>query len=173
LLALAPDGGQPLWTLSPRADGLPHLHDASAVAAGPDGEAYLAIVQTGVTWGFWLYRMAATGDIEWEQTEADFILGPTTTWSITGLDTTTDHLIVAGNFREEEIGQGISWSKVWLANLDLSGQGRCIDSHTWKNAHIIPASTYGYALANGPNGSVTVGEITDGPENYLWVGGFE
>jgi hypothetical protein len=43
----------------------------------------------------------------------------------------------------------------------------------WQNAHIIPASTFNYGLGEGPNGSATVGEIVDGPENYLWVEGFE
>jgi hypothetical protein len=173
LLAYAPDGGQPLWTLSPQVNGLAHLHDAAGVAAGPEGEAYFSVVQPGVAWGFWLTRVAATGDVEWELTEADFIYGPTTDWTVTGLAATDDHLVIGGNFREEEIGQGISWSEVWVANVGFDGQGQCIESHTWQNAHIIPASTFSYGLGLAPGGSVTVGEIVDGPENHLWVGGFE
>jgi hypothetical protein len=173
LLAYSPNGGQPLWTVSPHVNGLAHLHDAAAVAAGPEGEAYFAVVQPGVSEGFWLTRIAATGDIEWQLTEEDFIYGSTDGWTVTGLSSTDTHLTVSGNFVEEEIGQAIYWSNVWVANVGFDGQGQCIESHTWQNAHIIPASTFGYGLGDGPNGSVTVGEIIDGPENYLWVGGFE
>ncbi len=172
LLAYEPDGDEG-WKLAPRADGTPHLHEGGPVATGPEGEIYFVVSTPAMVSAFWLYRVTPSGDIEWEQAEDYFKYGPTNSWRVAGLDARGSQLTIGGTFLEEEIGQSISWANVWVANVDFAGQGLCIDSHTWQNVHIIPASTHAYGLSRGPNGTVAVGEILDGPENYLWVGGFE
>jgi hypothetical protein len=174
LLRFGPDGGAPQWKVSPHASGSPHLHEVRAVAAGPDGEAYAAFYQGGTPWSFWLERISQSGDVEWTLTNQDFVYAPTDEWLIAGLAIAQDGtLTIGGRLSNEEVGQAITWSEAWIANVSLDGVGQCIEAHTWQNTHIIPARTFGYGLAEGPNGAVMVGEVIDGPENYLWVGGFE
>ncbi|HVH99779.1 MAG TPA: hypothetical protein VM869_13750 [Enhygromyxa sp.] len=174
LLRFGPDGGAAQWQISPKASGSPHLHDVVAVAAGPEGEAYAVTYQSGNTWGFWLERISTSGDIEWALTHEDFVYEPTDTWLIAGLAIAQDGtLTVGGRLTNAEPEHAITWSEAWIANVSLDGVGQCIYAHTWENTHIIPAGTFGYGIAEGPNGAIVVGEIIDGPENYLWVGGFE
>ncbi|PRP95397.1 hypothetical protein ENSA5_39820 [Enhygromyxa salina] len=173
LLEFGPDGGAAQWKLAPGSSDDPHIHSSGGVAAGPDGEAYFAMVQANGIERLWLHRVSASGEVEWTMTEDDFVYEPTRGWSITGLDIGADgNLTIGGSLRNEETGEGIDWSEVWVANISRAGQGVCIEAHTWQNEHIIPASTFNYGLAEGPGGTVVVGEIRDGPENYLWVGGF-
>lgn len=174
VLRFGPDGGSPTWQLAPHADGGAHLHDVSAVAVGPSGETYFAVQQTSPATTFWLHRVDAGGVGEWEQAAEVFEHAATSEWFVTGIELAHDGtLSVGGRLTDEEVGQGISWSEVWLATLELDGAGQCLASHTWQNTHIIPASTIGYAFAEGPAGAIAVGEIVDGPENYYWFGGFE
>lgn len=173
LLAYGPDGGAEQWQLSPHATGGSHVHEFVGVAAGPDNEVYFAMYQTTGIWRFWLHRASAAGAPEWELSEEDFVFEPTKNWSVAGLAVSDDAMLtIGGSLSNEETGQGINWSEAWVANISLDGVGQCIGSHTWKNAHIIPASTFNYGLGEGPNGTVVVGEVRDGPENYLWLGGF-
>src|SRR5690606_17757440 len=86
LLAYPADGGQPTWSLQPKADGSPHLHESRALAAGPDGEAYYVVAQPGELWDFWLMRTSAVGDIEWEMRGEDFQSTKTDDWMVWGLD---------------------------------------------------------------------------------------
>src|SRR5690606_20156648 len=174
LLRYGPDGGAAQWQISPRADGSAHLHEVVAVTAGPDGEGYFVTYQGGNVWSFWLNRVAASGELEWELSHEDFVYHPTDSWLVAGLAIADDgSLTIGGRLTNEEVGQAISWSEVWIANITLAGVGECIAAHTWENTHIIPARTFGYGLAEGPSGAVVVGEILDGPENYLWIGGFK
>ncbi|KIG19015.1 BNR repeat domain protein [Enhygromyxa salina] len=173
VLAYGPEGGAEQWQLSPHATGGAHLHRSVGVAAGPENEVYFAVYQSTGIWRFWVHRASAAGELGWELTEEDFVYSPTKDWGVAGLAVSDAGLLtIGGSLRNEEIGQGISWSEAWVANLSLTGEGQCIGAHTWKNTHIIPASTYNYGLAEGPSGTVVVGEVRDGPENYLWVGGF-
>ncbi|MFO7561937.1 MAG: hypothetical protein R6X02_04795 [Enhygromyxa sp.] len=174
LLRFGPEGGAPQWKIAPKANGSPHLHDAVALTVGPEGEAYLVTYQSSNLWSFWLNRVSTAGELEWEMTHEDFVFPPTNNWQVAGLAIADDgSLTIGGRLINEEVGEAISWSEVWIANISLSGVGQCIATHTWQNTHIIPARTFGYGLAEGPNGAVVVGEIRDGPENYLWVGGFK
>lgn len=168
------EGGSPQWRLAPREDGSDHLHAVVAVTGGPEGEAYFVVHQAADPSPFWLYRVAGDASIEWELTRADFEFTPTDGWQVSGLDIAADgSLTIGGRLLNEEVGQAIQWSEAWTANIRLDGFGECLSTHTWKNTHIIPASTYAYGFAEGPNGVIAVGEVIDGPENYLWVGGFE
>lgn len=174
VLRFGPDGGSPVWQLSPHADGGAHIHDVSALAVGAAGETYFAVDQSGNFATFWIHRADAQGNLEWELPAEVFVFEPTSEWYVTSLELALDGtLTVAGRLVDEEVGQAISWSEAWVATLGLDGVGQCIASHTWKNAHIIPASTIAYAFAEGPNGAIAVGEVIDGPENYLWFGGFD
>lgn len=174
LLRFGPDGGSPQWQIAPKANGSPHRHEVVALTAGPEGEAYAVTYQSGNVWSFWLERISPSGEIEWALTHADFVYAPTDSWLVAGLAIADDGtLTIGGRLTNEEVGQAISWSEVWIANVTLDGVGECIAAHTWQNTHIIPARTFGYGLAEGPNGAVVVGEVVDGPENYLWVGGFK
>ena len=163
-----------LWRFAPQANGEAHEHSNSAVLAGPDEEAYVVLRQTSGEWAFWLYRVDASGQIEWELSEQDFVYGTTDNWDVNGLELRENGQIsIGGTLIEEEVGQAISWSEVWVANLTRDGQGQCIESHTWQNENIIPASTFGYGFAEGPGGTAVIGEIRNGPTNYLWVGGYK
>ncbi|MFV8755650.1 hypothetical protein ACNOYE_34295 [Nannocystaceae bacterium ST9] len=171
LLKYGPDGGAEQWRLAPKDDGSEHLQEVVAVAAGPEGEAYFVVYEPEV-WS--LYRASSAGSVEWELTQDDFMFSPTSAWQISDLAiSAAGTLTIGGRLIDEEVGQSISWSEAWLADIRLDGVGECISSHTWKNTHIIPASTYAYAFAEGPDGVIAVGEVVDGPENYLWFGGFE
>ena len=168
------DDGSEQWSVQPKANGNAHFHTVAGIAGGPDGEGYFVIAQSGNVWSFWLDRISSAGDAEWELDQDDFVYAPTDNWLVSGLAIADDQtLTVGGRLSNEEVGQAISWSEAWIANVSLDGVGQCIAAHTWTNTHIIPASTYGYGLAEGPNGAVMVGEVIDGPENHLWVGGFE
>ncbi len=174
LLKYGSAGGAEQWRLAPREDGSDHLHEVVAVEGGPEGEAYFVVFEGGDLGGFWLYRASAAGSVEWELSLADFTFEPTDGWLVSGLDLAEKGtLTIGGRLTNEEVGQAISWSEAWIADIQLDGVGECLSTHTWKNTHVIPASTYAYAFAEGPNGVVAVGEIIDGPENYLWLGGFE
>ena len=167
--------GTEQWAINPKADNTAHLHLVTAVAAGPDGEAYAAVARTGNTATFWLNQLSSSGTVGWEMVSEDFVFSAAVDdFIVAGLELADDgSLTVGGRLSAEEIGQGISWSEAWIANVGLDGVGQCIASHTWANTHIIPARTFAYGLAEGPNGAVVVGEVLDGPENYLWVGGFK
>ncbi len=172
ILRFAPDGAQQ-WAIRPKADGTKHLHEIAALTAGRDGEAYAAIEKNGNVPTFWVSRFSPAGEPVWELAEDVFAYAPTDNWEVEGLALAADGtLSVGGRMTNEEVGQGISWSETWLANVDLDGVGQCLFAHTWQNTNIIPASTYAYGLAEGPGGAVLVGEIVNGPQNYLWVGGF-
>jgi hypothetical protein len=174
LLKYGAGGGAEAWRLAPQEDGGDHLHEVVAVAAGPEGEAYFVIHQSSEPGFFWLYRAAADASIEWEMNRDDFEFMPTSGWVVSGLDLAdAGSLTIGGRLINEEVGQAISWSEAWVADIRLDGVGECLAHHTWKNAHIIPASTSAYGFAEGRNGVVVVGEVIDGPENYLWLGGFE
>jgi hypothetical protein len=174
VLRFGPEGGSPSWQLSPHADAGAHIHGVSALAVGPSGETYFAVQQSTPATSFWLHRASAAGSLEWELAAAVFEHAPTSEWNVTSLELALDGtLTVAGRLIDEEVGQGISWSEAWMATLGLDGVGQCLASHTWKNAHIIPASTIAYAFAEGPAGAIAVGEVVDGPENYYWFGAFE
>lgn len=172
LLAFSADGAEQ-WDIRPKQDGNAHSHFVQAMTAGPDGEAYAVIYDDGATPGFWLMRLAGDGSIGWELTEEDFTFAPTTGWTVADLDIGTDgQLTVAGRMTNEEVGQGIDWTESWVANLELDGTGTCLSAHTWQNTHIIPANTRAYGMAEGPNGAILGGEVIDGPENRLWIGGY-
>jgi hypothetical protein len=174
LLKFGPDGGSAVWQLAPREDGSDHLQEVVAVVAGPENEAYFVVFQGAEPSSFWLYRVSPEGEVEWELDREAFQFAPTDGWVVTGLDIADEgHLTIGGRLTNEEVGQAITWSEAWIANIRLDGVGECLAHHTWKNTHIIPASTLAYGFAEGPEGVVVVGEIVDGPENYLWVGGFE
>lgn len=174
LLQFGAGGGSNQWRLAPREDGSTHLHDVVGVAGGADGEVYFVVHQGADPSPFWFYRAAGDGSIEWELTREDFEFPPTSGWIVSGLDLADDGSVtIGGRLTNEEVGQAIDWSEAWIANIRLDGVGTCIAHHTWKNTHIIPASTFAYGFAEGPNGVVLAGEVVDGPENYLWVGGFD
>jgi hypothetical protein len=173
LLKYGPDGGVAQWKAAPKADGSAHLHDVVAVTGGPDGEAYFVVNRGGNVSGFWLSRISPAGEIEWEMSHADFTHGVTDNWRVAGLAIADDGLLtVGGRMTNKEPEHAISWSEAWVANITLAGAGQCIAMHTWENDKIIPARTFAYGLAEGPNGAVLIGEIINGPENYLWIGAF-
>lgn len=174
VLRFGSEGGAPQWRLAPRADAGNHLHEVTALTVGPDGEAYFALYQSGGLWAFWVYRASDAGSVEWELASDAFVFEPTDEWLVTDMAMAADGtLTVGGRLLDEEVGQSITWSEAWLATIGLDGAGECLTSHTWQNAHIIPASTFAYAFAEGPSGAIAVGEIIDGPENYFWFGGFD
>ncbi len=83
-------------------------------------------------------NFAAVGKIE----SASDVYDPTDEWSVAGLEVSDEgSLTIGGRLTNEEVGEGISWSEVWIANIGLDGVGECIASHTWQNTHIIPAGT--------------------------------
>jgi hypothetical protein len=167
--------GTEQWAINPRADGTAHIHTLAAVAAGPEGEAYVATTRSGNASTFWLNRVSVSGELDWEMIADDFVFAPTVSnFVVAGLDLADDGtLTVGGRLTNEETGQGISGSEAWIANVGLDGVGQCIASRTWENTNIIPARTFGYGFAEGPNGAVVVGEVLNGPQNYLWLGGFK
>lgn len=174
LLKFGVDGGTEQWRVAPREDDTDHLHEIVAVVAGPESEAYFVVAQVADPSSFWLYRVAADASIDWELSREEFEFSPTSGWLVSSLDIADEgSLTVGGRLTNEEVGQAITWSEAWVANVGFDGTRQCLSTHTWKNAHIIPASTFAYGFAEGPNGVIAVGEIIDGPENHLWFGGFE
>ena len=158
VLEFAADGSEQ-WVVTPKGGGGAHVHEVLALTAGPEGEAYVTIYKSGAAAGFWLMRMSPAGEPGWELSEQDFLYGATDNWTVADLDIGEDGtLTVGGRLTNEEVGQAISWSEAWVANISLDEVGECLASHTWQNTHIIPASTYGYGFAEGPNGLVAVGE---------------
>jgi hypothetical protein len=173
LLKFGADGGAEQWRLAPQEDGSDHLHEVVAVVGGPESEAYFVVYEASDA-SFWLYRAAADASIDWVLDREAFEFNETSGWVVTSLDIADEgSLTIGGRLTKEENAQALAWSEAWVANIRLDGAGECLSTHTWENPQIIPASTYAYALAEGPNGVVAVGEIINGPENYLWVGGFD
>ncbi|NVB39787.1 PQQ-like beta-propeller repeat protein [Pseudenhygromyxa sp. WMMC2535] len=174
LVAFGPDGGEPSWAVSPRASGSAHTHYGTVAAAGPENEGYFVIRQTGANPRSWIYRVSADGQVEWELEDELFEFAPTSNWIFAGLDVAEDDsLTISGRLTNEEVGQSLDWSEVFVANFSRAGEGECMETHTWDNDRIVPASSYGYGMAEGPDGAVVVGEVINGPENYLYIAAFK
>lgn len=174
LLKFAADGGKPLWTASPLADGSEHKHNIGPLAVGPDGEIAMGVVRDGPGATFWVFRLSPDGGAPtWSRTRDDFIVAGED-WFLSGLGIYPDGNIVVGGSWLDDVSQADSgWWELWSTRLDPQGTKRCHVSVRAPGEDLVPPSIYPADLVAGPGGvALATGELVEGGESSVWTGRF-
>jgi len=174
LLKFPPDGGKPLWSASPLADGGKHHHDFRALAVGPDGEIVMAADRGGAAPTFWIFRYGPDGgEPTWTRTRDDFV-ALAEDWFLAGLGVDEGGDIVVGGSWIDDVSQAdAAWSEVWSARLDPRGAKRCQVSFRAPGEDLVPPSISAAALVAGADGvALAAGELIEGNESSVWTGRF-
>lgn len=174
LLKFPADGGKPLWSASPLADGGKHHHDFRALAVGPDGEIVMAADRGGAAPTFWIFRYGPDGgEPTWTRTRDDFV-ALAEDWFLAGLGVDEGGDIVVGGSWIDDVSQAdAAWYEVWSARLDPRGAKRCQVSFRAPGEDLVPPSISAAALVAGADGvALAAGELIEGNESSVWTGRF-
>lgn len=169
LLKLDP-AGTLVDSWQPQAGGS-HQHESYLLAT--DGtDIYWLVAKYQFPLRNWLYKLDGNGAEVWSKVETDWLIVGED-WQIDGLDVDADgNLLVAGEFANEEAGEGITWGEAWVAKLDGAGEFICRSSHMVDDGDIVPPTLDVYTGGGSSGGIALTGRVTDTPTDSLWTGFF-
>ena len=170
LLKFGPGGGEPLWTVSPLADGTDHAHEPRGLAVDAAGDVVIAASRDSTGPTFWVFKYTADGDPVWDMDRLDFEDGGED-WNVSGLAIASDgDVIVGGYWYNEEENSNAGWYEAWLARLGPDGARHCQVSARGTGEDILPPSLFAFDVSGGPgNVALVTGRRVENEEYSLWT----
>jgi len=174
LLAFATNGDL-IAAYQPRAGGPAHQHDPIDVAVHGDAVYFAMQKSSGFPYNGWLYKFDFDGSEQWLKTETDW-LTVGRVWAVRGIAVDADGTLgVAGTFTNEEVGQGVTWTEAWVAQLDQAGDIVCRNAHVVEDGATFPPSLSidGASFGAGGFGLSGILSAAQGNTHQLWTAAFK
>ena len=173
LLKFGPDGGSPLWTAAPLADGSDHTHEPGGVVVDANGDVLFIVGRYGAGQTFWVFKYSAAGDLVWEMAQDDFVTEDDE-WYAEGVALASDGDVLLGGYwfnLDERNDTG--WYETWMGRYDGEGMRRCQVNARGVGEDLVPPYLIGIDVGAGQGGDALVtGQRVENGELSLWTAVF-
>lgn len=168
-------GGPAAWTYTPVISGSNQSFTLEAITVAEDGGPLMAVSRVdGSEVAFWLYKLDDNGSEQWSLTRADFEEpGVGTDWTLEGLATAADEIVVLGRYVNDQQLEGFAWWEPWVSRRASDGAPRCQARYQVPFEGLLPTALRTFAVATDSQGSALATGVQDGAdESALWLGSF-